>query len=459
MGEIYADFIAQKRKRHTPSGFTCDRDWPDLFPHQKPIVRWALRMGKAAIFLDTGLGKTLTQLTWAAEVAARTGGKVILFAPLAVGEQTLAEAARFGIDAGRVGSESPIHVINYDRIHQIDPADYAGVVLDESSILKSVDGRTRTMLIDSFQRTPYRLACTATPAPNDQTELGNHAEFLGICTRTEMLAEFFVHDGGATQDWRLKGHARRLFWEWVASWAVLVKKPSDLGFDDGAYNLPALHVIDHDVQIEAAIPDGMLFAPPAAGLNDQRKARRDHMAPRVQAVADLVASEPDDQWLIWCDLNDESDALAEAIPGAVEVRGSDDNDTKRDRLLGFAAGKVPVLITKTKIAGFGLNWQACARMAFVGPTNSYESWYQAVRRCWRFGQTREVKVFMVKTSLDAIVSENLKEKAEAAKRMGEEMVGFARRVQLESVMGSRPGANTEATQTARIPAWLVTEAS
>ncbi len=337
----YADFIAQKRKRHTPSGFTCDTDWPALFPHQKPIVRWALRMGKAAIFLDTGLGKTLTQLTWAAEVAAHTGGKVILFAPLAVGEQTLTEAARFGIDAGRVGSESPIHVINYDRIHQVDPADYAGVVLDESSILKSIDGKTRNTLIEAFHRTPYRLACTATPAPNDQTELGNHAEFLGICTRTEMLAEFFVHDGGATQDWRLKGHARRLFWEWVASWAVLVKKPSDLGFDDGAYNLPALHVIDHEVKIDAEIPDGMLFAPPAAGLNDQRKARRDHLMPRVQAVADLVASEPDEQWLIWCDLNDESDALADAIPGAVEVRGSDDNDTKRDRLLGFAAGNGP----------------------------------------------------------------------------------------------------------------------
>lgn len=458
MADTYSDFIAQKRKRHTPSGFTCDTDWPALFPHQKPIVRWALRMGKAAIFLDTGLGKTLTQLTWAAEVAAHTGGRVILFAPLAVGEQTLTEAARFGIDAGRVGSESPIHVINYDRIHQVDPADYAGVVLDESSILKSIDGKTRNTLIEAFQRTPYRLACTATPAPNDQTELGNHAEFLGICTRTEMLAEFFVHDGGATQDWRLKGHARRLFWEWVASWAVLVKKPSDLGFDDGAYNLPALHVIDHEVKIDAEIPDGMLFAPPAAGLNDQRKARRDHLMPRVQAVADLVASEPNEQWLIWCDLNDESDALAEAIPGAVEVRGSDDNDTKRDRLLGFAAGTVRILITKTKIAGFGLNWQTCARMAFVGPTNSYESWYQAVRRCWRFGQAREVKVFMVKTSLDAIVSDNLKEKAESAKKMGDEMVGFARRVQLESVMGARPGANMAATQTARIPAWLVTEA-
>lgn len=442
----YEDFIRSKRQHHTASGFDAQDMHSSLFAHQACIVEWACRMGRSAVFADTGLGKTRMQLEWARQVATHTGGRVLLLAPLAVGAQTAAEAAEMGIDAP--------HIVNYERLHQVDPSAYAGVVLDESSILKSVDGRTRCALIDAFKDTPYRLACTATPAPNDHTELGNHAEFLGVCTREEMLAEYFVHDGGSTQSWRLKGHARRQFWQWVASWAVMLRKPSDLGFDDDRYDLPPLRLHTMTVEHRRDVEQGMLFAMAARTLADQREVRRDSLQARCQAVADLIASAPDEQWLVWCELNDESTTIAGMVHDACEVAGSTPHDDKRDLMLGFARGDVRVLVTKPKIAGFGMNWQRCARQVFVAPTHSYEQWYQAVRRCWRFGQTRAVDVWMMQTTADGAVTRNLERKARQADQMAAEMAANVRDHQMMAMRSTRPGFEDDHNQTMGVPSWI-----
>lgn len=442
----YHQFVASKRREIQPAGFEVS-DLPDfLFPHQQAIVRWAVRMGRCAIFADTGLGKTAMQLVWADLVYQKTGQEVVLFAPLAVGDQTAAEAQRFGL---RVP-----HIVNYERLHQIDPSQYGGVVLDESSILKSQSGKTRAALIEAFSRTPYRLACTATPAPNDHTELGNHAEFLGICSKAEMLAEYFVHDGGSTQDWRLKGHAAKDFWRWVSSWAVMLRRPSDLGFEDGRYDLPPLNIETVTIKHETEAQQGMLFGLAATTLTDQRQVKRDSIEERCQCAADLVASKPDEQWLIWCDLNDESSMITSMISGAVEVAGSTSDDDKRAAMLGFARGDVRVLVTKAKIAGFGMNWQSCANMIFVSPTHSYEQWYQAVRRCWRFGQNRPVTAYMIQTSADAPITRNLQRKRDKADAMASEMAAQVKTHQMATVLGRRPKIVETANQEMRIPTWL-----
>lgn len=442
----YAEFIASKRRASIEQGFECAPMTDGLFDHQRAIVPWACRLGRAAIFADTGLGKTRMQLEWARQVKQHTGDEVLLLAPLAVGDQTIAEASAMGV--------APPTVINYERLHQVDASRYAGVVLDESSILKAVDGKTRRALTDAFRDTPYRLACTATPAPNDHTELGNHAEFLGVCTREEMLAEYFVHDGGSTQSWRLKGHARSDFWRWVSTWAVMIRKPSDLGYDDGRYDLPPLRIETVTVPHTDEQLEGMLFSLPAQTLNDQRRVRRDSMTRRCDAVADLVATEPDEQWLIWCELNDESSTLSSTILDAEEVAGSTAPEVKRELMLGFASGEVRVLVTKPKIAGFGMNWQSCARQVFVAPTHSYEQWYQAVRRCWRFGQDRPVTVYMVQTTADGAVARNLRRKARAADEMAAEMAAHVREHQLASLRGHRPGTTDDHRMTMEVPSWI-----
>lgn len=442
----YHRFVVSKRREIQPVGFEAVDLPAFLFDHQRAIVEWAVRMGRCAIFADTGLGKTPMQTVWAEQVHRHTGGEVLLVAPLAVGDQTAAECERFGI---RVP-----HIINYERLHQVNPSDYTGVVLDESSILKSQSGKVRAQLIEMFSDTPYRLACTATPAPNDHTELGNHAEFLGICTMAEMLAEYFVHDGGSTQSWRLKGHAVRDFWRWVSTWAVMVRRPSDLGFEDGRYDLPSLNIETVTIKHETEAEQGMLFGLAATTLTDQRKVKRDSIKDRCQAVADLVDSKPDEQWLIWCDLNDESTMLTQMIPGAVEVSGSTKPDDKRAAMLGFAKGSVRVLVTKPKIAGFGMNWQSCANMCFVSPTHSYEQWYQAVRRSWRFGQNRGVNVYMIQTSADAPITRNLQRKRDKANQMAAEMAAQVKSHQMQTVLGKRPKAVEKATQKMRIPSWL-----
>nr|AKH47308.1 helicase [uncultured marine virus] len=452
----YSAFVASKRRGLEAVGFEVDGTHESLFEHQDAIVRWSCRLGRSAVFADTGLGKTRIELDWAWQVVGKTGGQVVILTPLAVAEQTIREAALMGMDAGPIGSGCPIVVTNYEKIHRLTVTDYAGVVLDESSILKSFDGKMRTLLINAWKDTAYRLAATATPAPNDHSELGNHAEFLGICTRAEMLAEYFVHDGGSTQNWRLKGHAVEEFWRWVSTWGVLVRKPADLGIRDGRYDLPPLHVREVTVEIDHSIAQesGALFVQSALTLNDQRRMRRVTIEDRCKRIAAYAAAYPDDPILVWTELNDESAMCARLIPGAVEVKGADSPEDKAAALLGFGERQFRVMVTKPKIAGFGMNWQHCKRMVFAGPTHSYEQFYQAVRRCWRFGQTEEVEVIIITTPADGAIVSNMRRKQDAAENMAESMLELVRDAQLESVMGARPGTYTHPTKTLRVPAWL-----
>lgn len=422
----YQSFLASKQLVVRPSGITVAEDAinPALFDFQRDLVRWALRKGRAALFAGTGLGKTAMQLVWADHVCRETSGNVLILAPLAVAEQTVREGGKFGVAvkhcASMTEAEPGITVTNYERLHLFDPSKFAGVVLDESSILKAYDGATRTQIIEAFAETPFKLACTATPAPNDYMELGNHAEFLGVMSRVEMLSMFFVHDGGETQKWRLKGHADRDFWRWVCSWAAMLTNPGDLGYDGSAFVLPSLSYHHHVVESTEA-PEGYLFAIEARTLQEQRAARRASLEERVRVCAELVNAS-DEPWVVWCDLNAEADALCRAIPGAINVQGSDDAETKARNLLGFADGAFRVLISKPSVCGYGMNWQHCHNVAFVGVSHSWEQYYQAIRRCWRFGQTQPVACHVITSRAEGAVVANLKRKERDAERMQREMV-------------------------------------
>jgi len=455
----YERFVSDKLAYRPPSGIAESVLMPEsLFPHQRALTSWAIKRGRAAIFADTGLGKTRMELAWANVIRAYTGMPVLILAPLAVAAQTALEGQEIGIDVSvcRDGSEidgQVIAVTNYDRLHRFDPSIFGGIVLDESSIIKHHDAKTFGILREAFRETPFRLAATATPAPNDWTELGTHAEFLGICTHQEMLAEFFTHDGGDTSVWRLKGHARKQFWRWVVSWGALIRKPSDLGFDDAAYALPALHVHEHTVDTEMAT-NGMLFALEAQTLSERRDARRSSMEDRVTDCSSIVNADAE-PWVVWCDLNAESDALTKAIPGAVEIRGADDVDTKERRLRDFAEGRTRVLVTKPSIAGWGLNWQHSARMAFVGVTDSFEAYYQAVRRCWRFGQKREVHVHIFASKSEGAVVANLKRKERDAQKMAESLSAETHAAVMAEVVGAVRETNEyNASRKVAVPNWL-----
>lgn len=409
----YADFLARKVARVPEEGLSVDPGALHSFLHpwQREIVSWALRVGRAAIWADTGLGKTVMQVEWARNV----GGTVLIVAPLAVCAQTVQEACKVDVAATYVRDGAQITgpgvwVTNYEMVEKFDPATLNAVVLDEASILKASDGRTRTMLIEHFRNVPYRLACTATPAPNDPEELTNQAEFLGHMSRTHMLAAYFIHD----QDgWRLKGHARRPMLKWMATWALAIRMPSDMGYPDDGYVLPGLDIVPELLPVDA-VPEGQLFATDLGGVGGRAAVRRETLDARVGRVVELVNAEPDEPWLLWCGLNDEADALARLIPGAVNVHGGMSPDDKADRLLGFANGDFRVLITKPSMAAFGLNWQHCAHMAFVGLNDSYETYYQSIRRCYRYGQTRVVRAHIVLSTLEAQIAANVQCKEKEA---------------------------------------------
>jgi DNA modification methylase/superfamily II DNA or RNA helicase len=443
----YADFIASKKRAVMDCGIHATSLNRDLFKWQADIVRWALRKGRTAIFADCGMGKTFMQLEWASQVP----GDVILLTPLAVGRQTEAEAVRFGIDA-KVSTDgkraAKVTIINYEKLHMVDASQFSGVVLDESSILKSMDGNTKNLLISMFSRTRFRLACTATPAPNDHMELGNHAAFLGVITMAEMLATYFCHDGGETSVWRLKGHAVDDFWAWVASWAVMIRRPSDIGFSDDGFELPPLRIHVHEVKANI-VREGELFGMPVLAIDEQRKARRATLAARVERAAD-IANSTDDPVLVWCELNDESDALETAIHGAVSVSGSDTDEAKSTRMMDFARGDVRALVTKPKIAGFGMNWQTCNTMVFVGLSHSYEQFYQAVRRCWRFGQQSAVDVHIITSDAERAVLDNIQDKQSKADEMVGQMVAKMQKTmsaELREASGTRTEAYAERTVT------------
>lgn len=450
---VYADFLASKSRVIPDAGRQSDIADLSLFDHQRALVQWALRRGRCALFADTGLGKTRMELAWAHSLGVDT----LILTPLAVAQQMVAEGMDIGVDVNVVregGDVRPgINVCNYERIHKLDCSRFQAVVLDESSVIKHADTRTFATLTDTFKRTPYRLCATATPAPNDWTELGTHAEFLGICSRVEMLSEFFVHDGGDTQVWRLKGHARREFWKWVAGWGAMVRMPSDLGFDDARYKLPELRFHEHTVA-SLNKTQGMLFALEAATLSDRRDARRESINERIEACVERVNGDMQ-PWVVWCDLNAESDALTKAIDGAVEVRGSMTIDEKESALAKFASGDARVIVTKPAISGWGLNWQHCARVAFVGVTDSWEAYYQAVRRCWRFGQSRPVEVHVFASEREGSVVSNLKRKETDAKLMAEQLSAETMNAVRESVgMTSRQTNEYNAQSKINVPEWL-----
>ena len=426
MNKTYEEFLAKKAFSAVVAGIASPPPLnPLMFPHQRDVTSWALRLGKAAAFLGTGMGKTFIEEEWGRVVSNHIDAPVLLVAPLAVSGQMIREGQKFGIDLQYCQSQKdvngPLIVTNYERVESFDPSKFAGVVLDESSILKSMDGKTRSLLIEMFQSVPYRLAGTATPAPNDHMELGNHAEFLGVMTASEMLSTFFVHDGGETQKWRLKGHARTEFWKWVCSWAVAIRKPSDIGYDDGPFKLPPLFYHEHIIDV-AEPSEGMLFAMPAVTLSERLSARRSTIDARVDKVLDVVAKEPDEIWALWSNLNDESTRVAKSVPHCVEVTGSDSPEFKADTAERFSLGEIPAISTKGSIFGWGMNWQVCARVGFVGVTDSWEMFYQIIRRFYRFGQTRAVHAHLFVASTEGNVLENLKRKDREAEEMADQMV-------------------------------------
>lgn len=442
--ERYENFIVSKTQQGADEGFEPIALPASLFDFQERLVTWALRRGRAAIFADTGLGKTLMQLVWADNVVRKTNRPVLLLTPLAVSHQTVSEAAKFGIEAercpdGRLPASPCIVVTNYQRLHHYTPADFAGVVLDESSILKSFDGSTRAA-ITSFMRTvPYRLLCTATAAPNDYIELGTSSEALGYLGYTDMLTRFFKSDSDSIRPnifglrgqyeggrWRFKGHAEVPFWRWVCSWARACRKPSDVGGDDTRFVLPPLEQVEHVIRARSA-SSGSLFVLPAVGLDEQREERRRTIDERCEMVADLVNGTGRPA-LSWCHLNAEGDRLARLIPDAVQVSGSDPDEAKEEAFLGFTRGDIRVLVTKPSIGAWGLNFQHCSHVTMF-PSHSYEQTYQGIRRCWRFGQTRTVRVEMVTSEGERGVMDTLLRKAKAADAMFDALVAEMNRAQ------------------------------
>lgn len=422
----YQSFLKSKQSKFKAVGFKSNSLNPNLFPFQKSIVDWALQLGKAAIFCGCGMGKTIQQLAWADAVVNHTGGKVLIVAPLSVSTQTHQESIKFGIVSrvtklGDIIDDDRIVITNYESLHKFSAANFVGVVLDESSILKSQSSKTRTQIIEMFAKTQYKLACTATPSPNDYVELGNHAQFLGICTSQEMLATYFINDGSDTKKWNLKGHCRKLFWQWVSQWAVTIEKPSDIGYSDDGYDLPPIEYHEHVVDVVMAPAIGQLFKIEATDLMDRRRSRRDSISDRVDKCAELINAS-DEQWLVWCDLNDEGDALESAIDGAIQIAGKHSDDQKESRMAGFIDGSHRVLVSKASIAGFGINLQNCHNIAFVGMSDSYEQLYQAIRRCWRFGQTEQVHVHFITASSDGAVVRNIKRKEKDMEVMIKSMI-------------------------------------
>lgn len=466
--QSYHDLIAKKAVAFTPRGFdSIPNLHADLFPHQRAVTEFALHAGSAAMFLDTGLGKSFVALEWGRVVMEKTNKPVLMLAPLAVGPQHEREAKRFGIDAKYIRTpdevtETCIYITNYERVDNFNPGKFAGIILDESSILKSFAGKTTRKLIELFAATPYRLCCTATPAPNDHTELGNHSEFLGVMRRDEMLPRWFINDTmTASQHWRIKGHAVKDFWRWVASWSRCVGLPSDLGFDDGDYVLPGIKTFNHMVKADRFSNAGeekggkvagqhRMFRMPDTSATSIHHEKRLTVEDRADTIAECIDSDPQEPWIVWCDTDYEADALADRIPDAEEVRGSMPLALKESRLDAFARGDLRVLITKPSVAGYGLNWQHCARMAFVGLSFSYENYYQAVRRCHRFGQTREVEVHIAMADTEASIKRVIDRKAgdHAAMKMA------MQKAMREAHEAATRKVSYQPKKEARLPAWI-----
>lgn len=453
--EKYREFLNRKKVSIPKSGFDVNEsDMNDnLFPFQRYCVKKALNAGKFALFENTGLGKTIQQLEWANQIVRNFGCKVIIIAPLAVIGQTISEGQKFGYTVYRLGggqdNEQGIYITNYDQIENINAADYMGVVLDESSILKNFDGATKQLIIDTFARTPYKLACTATPSPNDIMELGNHAEFLNVMNRNEMLAMYFVHDGGNTSAWRLKGHCEQAFWDFVSEWAVMIEKPSDIGFSDDGYILPPLHIIEDAIEIKKR-DNGLLFNEFAVNATSYNEELRQTVNERLERVAEIVNGHPDESYIVWIKQDAEGDILRKLIPDAVEVRGSEKPEDKERKLLGFGRNEFRVLVTKLKIAQFGLNYQNCHNQIFASLDFSFESTYQGIRRCYRFGQTKEVYITLICTETMQNVRETIEKKQAAFEMMQRQMTAATNR----NIHITKSLKQTKGTQTMELPKFI-----
>ena len=410
----YDEFLKTKQKTHILSGFDATNLNNKLFPFQEFIVKRALKAGKYAIFADCGLGKTLMQLSWAEQVAKHTNKPVLILAPLAVKGQTIQEGYKFGIDM------SMIEVNNYDQLENIDTYKYSGVVLDESSILKNFEGATKKSIIDKFKNTPYKLACTATPSPNDPMELGNHSEFLDIMSRNEMLAMYFVHDGGETAKWRIKGHAVEIFYQFIGSWAIMLNKPQDIGFEMTGYDLPKLNIEENQIKTKKR-DNGSLFNEAIISATNFNQELRLTKIERLDEVVKLINDKPDENFIIWIKQNEEGELLKKLIPEAIEVKGSDTDKWKEEKLLGFANNEFRILITKTKIASFGMNYQNCRNQIFASLDFSFEGLYQAIRRSYRFGQKNEVNIYLITTDTMANVKQAIDTKQKQFEIMQNEM--------------------------------------
>jgi len=453
----YAAFLRRKARIDPDAGITLIAPLnPMLYAYEADMVRWALRRGRAAIFADCGLGKGPMQMEW----ASKQPYECLIAAPLAVAHQFVREAQKFGIDLSyakdQSGVKKRITVTNYERMENFHIEQFGAVSLDESGILKNQSGAYCTWLIEAFKNTPFRLCSSATPAPNDVMELGTQAEFLGVMTRGEMLAMYFTHDGGDTSKWRVKGHAQAAFWTWMASWAVMIRKPSDLGYSDDGFNLPPLHMHEHCVKVDTP-SSGFLFAVEAQSLQERQQARRDSIGDRVQKCAAIVNASTE-QFLVWCNLNAESEALATAIPGAVEVCGADSDAHKEETIAAFIDGRIRVLVSKPRIFGWGLNLQCCANIAYVGLSDSYEQLYQSVRRCYRFGQTRPVNVHIITAETEGAVVSNIKRKEREAEETYNNMIDHMKDLNAAALHGASLRNKTDylPARQIQIPAWLAT---
>lgn len=428
----YQEFLKSKRlinKAEGPNIEAVDIN-PILFPFQTDIVKWALRKGRSAVFADTGLGKTFIQLEWARIIS----GKCIIVAPLSVARQTIREAAKIGLTVNYCRSSEDVkdglNITNYEMIEHLDPGLFDAIVLDESSILKSIDGKTKAKLLKLYASTPYRLCCTATPAPNDIAEIANHSEFLGIMTRNDMLASFFVHDD---EGWRLKGHAEEAFYRWMASWSMSIKKPSDIGHSDEGYILPPLNI--HPVFVKSAYtPDGQLFFTGLKGIQDRAGVRKSTVKDKLEAVKGIIQN--GDQYIVWCGLNTEADAVKSMMPDSRNVQGSDEPEEKAKAIEDFQDGAYNIMVTKPKIAGFGMNFQNCNKQIFLGLSDSYEAYYQCIRRSYRFGQKKPVDVFIVLSDHEQEILQNVQRKGKEAQRMSQNLIDHVKNYEVEELKGA-----------------------
>jgi superfamily II DNA or RNA helicase len=457
----YHNFLSTKRYTFEPSGFDVDIDTLNnmLFDFQRDIVKWALKKGKCALFMDTGLGKTICQLEWANQICKKENANVLILAPLAVSRQTVQEGKKFGIDVNTCRTQSDvkdgINITNYEMLDHFDTDKFIGIVLDESSIIKHFMGKTTSLIIDKFRNTKYKLACTATPSPNDYVELGTHSDFLGIMSRSEMLASFFINDAKEGQ-WRMKRHAEDKFWEWVSEWAMVLKNPKDLGYDAIGYDLPKLNIKTILVESEESDNGSLFGVDIARTLEERREARKESIPAKIDKINEIIKDM--DNCLVWCDFNDESNRISKSLPFITEVKGSDPSEHKEKSMIDFANGDIKYLVSKPSICGFGMNFQICNNIIFFGLSDSYERFYQAIRRCWRFGQEKQVNVYVIISEREMAVLQNIRRKQEQHNKMTDSMLNKTTEILKSELKNTtRIEENYIANESIIMPKWVKTE--